>query len=76
VRGRLGHAFGDKMVGPEIVLGGNEEYDETRYGLFLNMPVSNDLSLSVSAGYREAEGNGARDDQDGGYINLSITKVF
>ena len=76
VRGRVGHAFGSVTIGPEVILGGNKEYDETRYGLFLDMSVSKSITLSLSAGQREAEGKRARADQTGGYVAVSIATRF
>ena len=76
VRGRVGYAFGSMIVGPEVVLGGNEEYDEKRYGLFLNVPVSTSVSVSVSAGHYKAEGDSAIRDQSGGYVGLNISSQF
>ncbi len=75
-RGRVGYAFGSITVGPEVILGGNKEYDEARYGLFLNTPISKSLILSFSAGYRNAEGDNARNDQTGGYGAVNITASF
>lgn len=76
VRGRVGYTFGNITVGPEALSAGNDEYEETQFGLFLNMPISNGVTLSVSAGHREAEGDNARDDQSGGYAGLSFNARF
>ena len=76
VRGRVGYAFGSLTVGPEVVLAGNEEYEETRYGLFLNLPVSKSLSLSLSAGHSKAEGDSTRNDQTGAYVGANVTATF
>lgn len=75
-RGRVGYAFGNLTVGPEVILGGNKEYDESRYGLFLNTSISKSLSLSLSAGHRNAKGDNARDDQTSGYVAVSVTANF
>lgn len=76
VRGRVGYTFGSMQIGPEAILGGNEEYDESRFGLFLNVPVSQSTTLSFSAGHRKAEGDAARDDQTGGYAGVTVTSSF
>ena len=76
MRGRVGYAFGSLTVGPEVVLAGNEEYEETRYGLFLNLPVSKSLSLSLSAGHSKAEGDSTRNDQTGAYVGANVTATF
>jgi hypothetical protein len=75
-RGQLGYKFGSVAVGPEVVLAGNEEYEETRYGVFVNVPVSSTFSVSLSAGHRKAEGDSGRDDQSGGYAGLTLTTLF
>ncbi len=76
VRGRVGYAFGNMNIGPEVILGGNDEYDETRYGLFLNVPVSQSTTVSLSAGHRKSEGESAISDQTGGYVGLTISSQF
>lgn len=76
VRGRVGYTFGSLTVGPEVILGGNEEYDEKRYGLFLNMPVSQSVAVSLSAGHYKSEGDSAIRDQSGGYVGLNISNQF
>ncbi|MEQ1662363.1 MAG: cellulose biosynthesis protein BcsS [Thiobacillus sp.] len=75
-RGRVGYAMGGATFGPEVAVGGNEEYDETRYGAFVNFDLSSATAVSLSAGYREAEGDASRNDQDGGYASLNVTFKF
>jgi hypothetical protein len=75
-RGRAGYTFSNITVGPEGVASGNNEYDETRYGLFVTMPVSKSLTASLSGGHRNASGDNSRADQSGGYATVNITANF
>lgn len=76
VRGRLGYGIGNIVVGPEAISEGSKSFKESRYGLFLNVPVSAATALSFSAGHRKARGDGARVDQTGGYADASLSIKF
>lgn len=76
VRGRAGYAFGNITIGPELVLGGNNEYDETGYGLFLSAPITQAVAFTISAGHRNAEGDGSRKDESGAYVAAGISAKF
>jgi hypothetical protein len=76
VRGRVGYPFGSVNIGPEAILVGNESFKESRFGLFLDVPVSKSTALSLSAGHRKSKGDNAREDQTGGYVDASVSVRF
>lgn len=55
-RFRLGTRFAGPVIGPELVLQGNDEYDEQRYGVFMKGLQLGPLSTEVSVGYADASG--------------------
>ncbi len=76
VRGRGGYTFGSLTIGPEVIRSGNDEYRETRLGLFLNVPVSKSSALSLSAGHRNSKGDNALHRQSGGYLGANFAVQF
>lgn len=76
VRGRLGYGVGSVVIGPEVINEGSTSFRENRYGLFLDVPVSGATSLSFSAGHRKSRGDGAREDQTGGYVDAGFAIKF
>ena len=76
VRGRVGYVLGNMALGPEAILAGNKEYDESRLGVFLNTAVSKATTLSFSVGTRKSEGNRSLSSQKGTYGGVSVTTNF
>ena len=75
-RTRVGYMVNGATVGPEVILSGNEEYDEERYGLFVSFPYSVSTSINLSGGYAETEGDKSIKDEDGGYLAIGASFRF
>lgn len=74
-RGRLGYNLGIFTVGPEILGLGDKEFDQVRFGGFVNFQLPstlNNINIGLSAGY--ADTSGIRN-SDGAYgqLNMSIS---
>ena len=75
-RARVGYNTGSVTVGPELVVSGNEEYAEERYGVFVGWPLSAQTSVTLSGGYFESEGDLSIREEDGGYASLGLSYQF
>jgi hypothetical protein len=75
-RARAGYKFGQATFGPELVFGGNERYDEQRYGAFVLWPFSEKVNLQVSGGYANVDAAHGRSEPDSGYGSVGISFAF
>jgi len=73
LRLRGGRDFSGFVVGPEIVLIGDQEYDEQRLGAFLTVKKLIPVLLSVSAGYADPDTD--RGDSSP-YLTFEISQTF
>lgn len=69
---RVGHEFGQVIVGPEGLLMGNNEYDGQRIGGFITLPQFGAVSISLSGGYADVDGTQGGDSVYGA-IDFSTT---
>lgn len=70
---RGGYDFSGYVVGPEVLLTGDDEYDESRIGVFVTLRKILPVSLTVSAGYSDSDDN--RGDSSG-YFTFEISRTF
>ena len=75
-RGRLGVKLAKATIGGEISFSGSESYDEQRYGVYTNVPMTEKVSLGASLGHSESEGDGSREDNEGAYFQLGLSYSF
>jgi len=74
-RGRVGYAFSGFHAGPEVIFGGNQEYDENRYGLYAAWPSGN-MGFQVSGGYFDSQGDTSIRNEDGAYGGVGFSLSF
>lgn len=67
---------GSVYVGPEVILQGNEEYEEVRAGLALTGLQLGCANIGASVGYSWAEPEQGADEQEGVYAGLHLSFSF
>jgi len=71
-RGRLGWKVGSVIVGPEVAFLGNDDFDQDRIGIFAVIGGSGNISVNLSAGQANTDGNGG----DSAYGSFGISTTF
>jgi len=72
-RFRAGRDFSGYVVGPEVLFTGDDEYDENRIGAFVTVRKLLPVSLSISAGHSNTDGNRGG---NSAYLNFEISRTF
>lgn len=75
-RGRIGYAFDQVNIGPEIGAAGNDEYEEDRYGVYVTFNATDSVKISLSGGHSDTDGDDNVKDDDGGYLTGSVSVTF
>ena len=75
-RGRLGYPLKQVKAGIELTRSGNDSYDNERYGLYVNFPISRKFSLDIAAGNSNIQGKNSVQNSDSAYGSISFVTLF
>ena len=75
---RVGYNFGDFTVGPEVVSLGNDEFNQTRLGLFVGDIAVGDATIGLNTGYAwdSSSDTATQDNSDSVYGGIYVGFQF